>query len=212
MTSDKELKVLTKVARDILPYPVIGDRFITEDNAEDWAEEIINYHSIMARNLPDDSVEEDSMVSTKDLKVLMNILEDLSSPEYHNPELTHRVSELKYTLVSHFTNVDWGCNEDPYQTIPDGFIETVKRHAIVNLVDSTQGNPLDMALKVLESYHKDQLRNFEKSGEVIKILNKMERVIPLLLRAMEATDDLDLLEASIDLLEVHLAKLSELTK
>ena len=146
MTSDKELKALTKVARDILPYPVIGDRFITEDTAEEWAEEIIKYHSVTARNLP------------------------------------------------------------------ESFVETVKRHAIANLVDSTQGNPLDMALKVLESYHKDQLRNFEKSGEVIKVLNKMERVIPLLLRAMEAADDSDLLEASIDLLEVHLAKLSELTK
>ena len=146
MTSDKELKVLTKVARDILPYPFIGDRFITEHNAEEWAEEIIKYHSVTARNLPDD------------------------------------------------------------------FVETVKRHAIINLVDSTQGSPLDTALKVLESYHKDQLRNFEKSGEVINVLNKMERVIPLLLRAMETSDDLDLLEASIDLLEVHLAKLSELTK
>jgi hypothetical protein len=97
------------------------------------------------------------------------------------------------------------------QPLPDDFIETVKRHAIDNLVDPTQ-DPLEMTLKVLESYHKDQLRNFEKSGEVIKVLNKMERVIPLLLRAMEATDDSDLLEASIDLLEVHLAKLSELTK
>lgn len=146
MTSDKELKALTKVARDILPYPVIGDRFITEDNAEDWAEEISKYHSVTARNLPDD------------------------------------------------------------------FVETVKRHAVANLVDSTQGSPLDMALNVLESYHKDQLRYFEKIGEITKFVNKIEKVIPLLLRAMETSDDLDLLEASVDLLEVHLAKLDELTK
>lgn len=98
------------------------------------------------------------------------------------------------------------------QVLPDDFVETVKRHAIANLVDSTQGSPLDMALKVLESYHKDQLRHFEKNGEITGVLNKIEKVIPLLLRAMETTDDLDLLEASVDLLEAHLSKLAELTK
>jgi hypothetical protein len=145
MTSDKELKALTKVARGTLPYPVIGDHFITDDNAEDWAEEIIAEVQCYRSNLPDD------------------------------------------------------------------FVEIVKRHAVANLVDSNQ-DPLEMALEVLKAYSDQAIIYFEKIGEIAKVLNKIEKVIPLLLRAMETSDDLDLLEASVDLLEVHLARLSELTK
>lgn len=97
------------------------------------------------------------------------------------------------------------------QPLPESFVETVKRHAVASLIDSTQ-DPLEMTLKVLESYHKDRLRHFEEIGEITKVLNKIERVVPLLLRAMGTADDSDLLEASVDLLETHLARLSELTK
>jgi hypothetical protein len=82
---------------------------------------------------------------------------------------------------------------------------------VANLVDSNQ-DPLEMALEVLKAYSDQAIIYFEKIGEIAKVLNKIEKVIPLLLRAMETSDDLDLLEASVDLLEVHLARLSELTK
>lgn len=126
--------------------------------------------------------------------------------DYAKSDVTCAARQLSFALSDYYGR--YNLESAP---LPESFVEAVKRHAIANLVDSTQ-DPLEMTLKVLESYHKDQLRYFEKNEEIAKVIDKVKKVIPLLLRAMQTEDDSDLLEISVDLLEVHLSKLAALTK
>ena len=141
-------------------------------------------------------------------KVLYDALQQWEDEEvdYAKTDVTCAARQLSFALKEYYGR--YALEASP---LPDSFVDTVNRHAMHHPIDSNQ-EPVETALKVLKAYFDQANTNLEKSEKISKVLIKVERVIPLLLRAMQTEDDSDLLEAAVDLLEVHLAKLAELTK